>query len=62
MKSTKHLLLALVSSLLFAAGLSRAAGHLDPLSRAASAGDPDVALRAAENCGTTICNVVDDVA
>lgn len=59
--TTKRLILACVSSFLFAVGLSRAATHFDPISRNVSGAKTDVGLRQAEDCGTALSLFVDDL-
>lgn len=59
MKTTNRFVLALLSSLLLSAGFVRAAERLDPISQATS--HSNAKLTPAPECGSAICNVVDDV-
>ena len=61
--NTKNLFLGVASSLLLAAGLTRAADRLDPMSQILGHNTDAIATAAAESCSepcTSGCNLLDE--
>lgn len=61
MKNTKRLVLAVISSLLLAAGFVQAAEKLDPVVTDISGSNVQKTLQVAQDCGTGPCGIADDL-